>query len=154
MIKEILDICSRQRYTLFDKTNKGRVFINMEVSSSDIAGMIFSIVFIGIVVVYFLCIIVGTWKVFGKVGKPRWAAIVPGIRSYELCRIGFGAQSWLFLLLFIPFINFVVNIMLGVKMAEIFGKGVLFGLGLAFIPGVFYIILGFGSSEYHRPEPI
>ncbi len=116
-------------------------------TSSDVGFIIFDMVFMGIIIAYIVFAIAGVWKTFEKAGEPGWASIVPLMNFYKLYKIGLGA-GWIFVLLIIPVVNFLLNIILGIKMAQAFGKGVLFGLGLAFLPGIFYMILGFGSSTY------
>ncbi|NDO46717.1 hypothetical protein FMM67_07660 [Clostridium sp. ASF356] len=101
----------------------------------------------GVIIAYFVFTIAGIWKTFEKAGEPGWASIVPFMNLYKLCKIGFGV-GWLFLVSFVPVVNFILNIILGIKMAQAFGRGVLFGLGIAFLPGIFYMILGFGSATY------
>ena len=47
----------------------------------------------------------------------------------------------------------VVNLVMNIKLAQKFGHGVLFGLGLTFLTPLFTLILGLGSSEYYgNPE--
>lgn len=91
--------------------------------------------------------LVGMWKVFTKAGKPGWAAIVPFYNAYCLFEMSFG-NGWLFLLAFVPCVNFVVTIMCCFKLAKAFGQGAGFGLGLVFLPFIFMMILGFGDAEY------
>ena len=91
--------------------------------------------------------LVGMWKVFVKAGKPGWAAIVPFYNAYCLFEMSFG-NGWLFLLCFVPCVNFVVMIMCCFKLAKAFGQGAGFGLGLLFLPFVFMLILGFGDAQY------
>jgi hypothetical protein len=57
---------------------------------------------------------------------------------------------WWLILLFIPFVNIVVGIIIPLDIAKAFGKGAGFGLGLVFFPMIFYPILGFGKSQYSR----
>ncbi len=118
-------------------------------TSSDVGFIIFDIVFIGIIIAYVVFAIAGVWKTFEKAGEPGWASIVPFLNFYKLYKIGLGA-GWIFVLLIIPVVNFILNIILGIKMAQAFGKGILFGLGIAFLPGIFYMVLGFGSATYQR----
>ncbi|MBD0324805.1 MAG: signal peptidase I [Pyrinomonadaceae bacterium] len=92
-------------------------------------------------------VIAGFWKVFEKAGQPGWASIVPIYNVIVLLRIA-GKPWWWLLLLFIPLVNFVVAIMIAIEVAGNFGKGVGFGLGLAFLGFIFYPILGFGSAQY------
>lgn len=91
--------------------------------------------------------IVATWRMFEKAGEHGWAIFVPFYGNFCEFRIAFG-NGWLFLLMFVPLVNFVVSIMLMFKLAKAFGKGVGFGFGLLFLPFIFLPILGFGDAEY------
>ena len=48
--------------------------------------------------------------------------------------------------------SIVINIITLHKLSKAFGYGVGFTLGLLFLPIIFYIILGFGSSKYVGPS--
>lgn len=48
--------------------------------------------------------------------------------------------------------SIVINIITLHKLSKAFGYGVGFTLGLLFLPVIFYIILGFGSSKYVGPS--
>jgi VIT1/CCC1 family predicted Fe2+/Mn2+ transporter len=50
--------------------------------------------------------------------------------------------------MFIPLVNFIIAIILNIDIAKNFGQGVGFGIGLIFLPFIFYPILGFGSAQY------
>lgn len=91
--------------------------------------------------------IIAMWKVFAKAGQPGWGVIVP---IYNIiCMLNIAAKPiWWILLCFIPFVNFVIIILIYAGIAKAFGKGAGFVLGLIFLPIVFWPILGFGSSEY------
>ncbi len=95
--------------------------------------------------------IIACWKVFTKAGKPGWACIVPFYSQYCLFDIAWG-NGWLFLLSFVPCVNFVIMIMLYLKLAKAFGKGTGFGLGLVFLNAIFMLILGFGDAQYIGPQ--
>ena len=92
-------------------------------------------------------IIVSMWKVFSKAGKPGWAAIIPIYNMIVLLEI-VGKPVWWFLLLFIPFVNIVIAIIVSIELAKVFGKGTGYGLGLAFLGIIFYPMLAFGSAQY------
>lgn len=96
-------------------------------------------------------VLVAYWKIFKKADKPGWAAIVPLYNIYCMYEITFG-NGWLFLLTFVPCVNFVFGIMMLFKLAKAFGKGVGFGFGLLFLQPIFILILGFDSSEYQGPQ--
>jgi Family of unknown function (DUF5684) len=98
-----------------------------------------------------LVVIVAMWKVFTKAGQPGWACIIPIYNIYVWCKI-VGRPGWWVILIFIPFVNFIILIILSIDMAKSFGKGVGFGLGLAFLGFIFWPILGFGSAQYQGPS--
>jgi hypothetical protein len=99
---------------------------------------------------FIVLIVVSLWKVFTKAGQPGWAAIIPIFNLYIMCKVA-GRPGWWVLLMFIPIINFIVGIILSVDIARSFGRGLGFGIGLAFLGIIFYPILAFGSSEYQGP---
>lgn len=107
-------------------------------------GDIFTLI-IGIVVA--LVMIAGMWKMFSKAGEPGWASIIPFYNAYVLFKITWGSGIK-FLLLLIPIANFVVVIMTQIKLAKAFGKSTGFAVGLILLSPIFYVILGFDSSEY------
>ena len=96
-------------------------------------------------------IIAAMWKVFTKAGQPGWASIIPIYNLYVLCKIA-GRPGWWLLLMLIPFVNFIIFIVLSIDIAKSFGKGVGFALGLFFLGFIFWPILGFGSAQYHGPS--
>ena len=98
-----------------------------------------------------LLVIVGMWKMFSKAGKPGWASIIPIYNCVVLLEI-VGKPIWWILLLMIPLVNFVIAIILNLALAERFGKGGGFAVGLIFLPFIFIPMLGFGSATY-QPAP-
>ncbi|HYG80737.1 MAG TPA: DUF5684 domain-containing protein [Pyrinomonadaceae bacterium] len=100
-----------------------------------------------IVIPLTILVIAGIWKVFTKAGEPGWASIVPIYNVIVLLRIADKPWWWIFLLL-IPLVNIVISILVSIEVANNFGKGAGFGLGLAFLGFIFYPILGFGSARY------
>ncbi len=94
-----------------------------------------------------LTVIIGMWKVFTKAGQPGWAILIPIYNTIVMLKIARRPVWWL-ILLFIPFVNIVISIVVSIDIANGFGKGAGFGLGLAFLPFIFYPVLGFGDSKY------
>ncbi len=98
-------------------------------------------------------VIASMWKVFAKAGLPGWAALIPIFNIVVWLQM-VGRPIWWLALLFVPFVNFVVTIIITLDVARVFGKGSGFGLGLVFLPFAFYPILGFGDARYqgaHAP---
>ncbi len=103
---------------------------------------------VGLLIALFL--IVAMWKVFTKAGQPGWASIIPIYNLYIWCKI-VGRPWWWILLMLIPFVNFIILIILCIDTAKSFGKGAGFGIGLALLGIIFWPILGFGSAQYQGP---
>jgi hypothetical protein len=98
-----------------------------------------------------ILIIVAMWKVYKKADKPGWASIIPIYNVVVLLEIA-RRPLWWIILFFIPFVNIIMAIIVSIDVAKGFGKDVGFGIGLAFLPFIFYPILGFGSSQYQSQE--
>ncbi len=105
--------------------------------------------FVFFLVAALLYILVG-WKIFSKAGKPGWAVIVPIYNIVVYLRI-IGRPVWWIILFFIPFVNFVVMIIMAVDLAKSFGKGTGFAIGLILLPIIFYPVLAFGGARYAGP---
>lgn len=97
--------------------------------------------------------IIGLWKVFNKAGKPGWACIVPLYNIIVLLEIT-GKPTWWILLMFIPFVNIVIHIIVYHQLSLSFGKDSGFTVGLIFLPMIFIPILGFGNSVYQPQSNI
>ena len=87
------------------------------------------------------------WKMFEKAGKPGWAAIVPIYNIFVLIQIA-GKPGWWIILCLIPIVNIIVWLLVSLGVAQNFGKGTLFGIGLFLLAVIFYPILGFGDDQY------
>ncbi len=96
---------------------------------------------------FILLLIISLWKIFTKAGKPGWASIVPVYNFIVQLEI-INRPLWWILLMFIPFVNFIIVIILINDLAKVFGKGPGFTVGLLFLPFIFYPILAFGSATY------
>jgi hypothetical protein len=97
-----------------------------------------------------ILMIAACWKIYTKAGQPGWASIIPIYNLYVWCKI-VGRPWWWILLMLIPFVNFIVGIILCIDLAKSFGKGVGFGIGLILLGIIFFPILGFGSAQYQGP---
>lgn len=105
-----------------------------------------------IVLAIFVAIIAGFWKVFTKAGKPGWAAIIPIYNLIVLLEIA-GKPLWWIILFFIPIVNLIAAILVGLAVARNFGKSDGFGIGLGLLGFIFYPILGFSNAQYKGVPP-
>jgi hypothetical protein len=101
-------------------------------------------------ILIFLAVVAGMWQVFEKAGQPGWKAIIPIYNIWVLLEI-IGRPGWWIILFFIPFVNFIIWIIVSLDLAKSFDHGVGFAIGLLILPWLFYIILGWGESQYYGP---
>lgn len=97
--------------------------------------------------------VVAGWKIFEKAGEKGWKVLIPIYNAYITLKL-VGRPAWWLLLMLIPWVNFVVSIILAIDVAKAFGKDVIFAiLGLILTPfGA--LILGFGDAKYQGPRPV
>jgi hypothetical protein len=105
----------------------------------------------GLIYLAFMVLMVASlWKIYDKAGEPGWAAIVPIYNVVVLLKI-VGRPIWWLLLLMIPFVNFIIAILVMIDLAKSFGQGAGYGLGLVFLPFIFSPMLAFGDASYRGP---
>ena len=108
---------------------------------------------IGIIYVALIVFMILTmWKIFTKAGKPGWACLIPFYNLFVMLSIA-GKPAWYFLLFFIPIANLVAMILVYAGIAEKFGKGGGFVVGMILLPIIFFTILAFGSATYAAEAP-
>ncbi|MDH4239430.1 MAG: DUF5684 domain-containing protein [Phycisphaerae bacterium] len=127
--------------------------------------------FCGIMVVFLIIAliqIISMWVIFEKAEQPGWAAIVPYYNMWVLAEVG-DKPGWMGLGAClagtitavvsntIPVVGccaipvgliaqIVLCIMISLGVANRFGRSVLFGIGLSFLPFIFYPILAFSRD--------
>jgi len=109
---------------------------------------------VGIMVFYLAVLVFFTfvgWKLFAKAGKPGWAALVPIYNMVVFLQI-VGKPVWWVVLMFIPVVSLVIGFMLSASLAERFGKGTGFAVGIALLGFVFVPMLALGDAEYLPPD--
>jgi hypothetical protein len=107
------------------------------------------------ILAFLLCIliIVSYWIVYEKAGHPGWASIVPFYNMWVLAEIG-GKSGWMGLAMcftgLIPYVGGIVGLVLSliisIGVAKTFEHGVAFGIGLCFLPYIFFPILAFSKD--------
>lgn len=118
-----------------------------EGSGPGILGGIMGLGFLVVWCAVVLVIVAAMWVTFTKAGEPGWACLVPIYNMVVMCKIA-GKPWWWILLMIIPFVNFVIIIMLFIAFAKNFGKGAGFGIGLAFLGFIFFPMLAWGDAKY------
>jgi hypothetical protein len=95
----------------------------------------------------------GRWAVFSKAGHAGWKAVIPVYNLYVMLQIGENGWWWL-VLLFVPFVNFYAVYRIHAGVAQSFGRGIGFGLGLAFFGILFFPLMGFGDYQYRNASQL
>ncbi len=100
--------------------------------------------------IFLLLGIICLWIIFRKADQPGWLSLIPFVNLFILVKISGKPGWWFLVIMFVPFIGAILYILSQISLAERFGKGALFGIGLIFLPMIFYPILAFGSAEYEE----
>ena len=103
-------------------------------------------IFAGVLLLIIL-MIVSLWKVYEKAGQAGWKSLIP-IYNYVVFLNMIDKPVWWIILLFVPLVSVVVLIIMHIELAKRFGKGALYGLGLCFLPIIFFPLLAFGDATY------
>lgn len=117
-------------------------------AANAVAGVFGAIMFVYLAVL--LVMVISGWVIFTKAGKPGWAAIVPIYNIIVLLEI-VGRPIWWIVLLIIPFVGFIVAILLMIDLAKSFGKDIGYAIGLILLGVVFMPMLAFGDAKYVGP---
>ena len=120
----------------------------MMTSSEEIGAMLGASSFVVSAAMIFLMAM--NWFIFAKAGEAGWKSLIPFYNSYISYKIAWG-NGWYFLLTLIPVIGFIFPIICAFKLARAFGHGFAWGLGINFLPIIFYPMLAFGKSQYIGP---
>ena len=95
--------------------------------------------------------LIAMWTLFKKAGRGGWRSLVPILNLYTLVDIADG-HGIKFLLLLIPGVGAVYHVLLNLRLALAFGKGLVYGLCLIFFTPLFTLLLGLGSARYRGPR--
>lgn len=137
-----------------------------------LAGISLFFCMMGAIFFIVLLVIVCLWRIFNKAGKPGFYALIPLVSPFQWAKIsGRGDIFAFFYVILVTFFGTEIFVRINEQRTEVnpfalvaylgyayvclglaqrFGKSTLFGLGLLFLPFVFYPILAFGSATY-RP---
>jgi hypothetical protein len=103
-----------------------------------------------IVIAAYVLFVAGLWQIFTKAGEEGWKAIIPIWNTLVILKI-VGREWWWIILMLIPFVGFIVWIIVALDLAKSFGRGTGFAIGLILLPYIWVIVLGFGQDTYRGP---
>jgi hypothetical protein len=111
--------------------------------------LISKLILLAFVAVFLLVILFSMARVFRKAGRSGAAAFVPIYNLIVLLDIA-GKPLWWVVFTPVPVVNVVLGARLGVALADRFGRGRLFGLGLFFLGPLFLPLLAFSDLRYRQ----
>ena len=101
-----------------------------------------------IISIILLIILITKALVNKKAHKPWWSSFIPFYSLAIEIQIA-TLPMWYYLLALIPVVNIFAFLKINVNIAKAFNKKPAFGIGLMFLPFIFYPILAFDKSEYY-----
>jgi len=124
-------------------------------SSSAVGAMlmVFLGIFVVVILVLIVTILIPMCLIFRKAGRSWWEAIIPFYNMYVWTIIT-GQPWWFLILMFVPFVNYIVIIYLYYHLSKRFGFDIPFTVGLVFLPFIFFPILAWGKAVYISPEVV
>lgn len=99
-------------------------------------------------IVILIATIVGYYKLYEKMGRKGWEALVPIYNVYVLNTYVQKRNPWLVLLIFVPIVNLVYGIILLHTIVKGFGKTWVYTLLIAILP-ILVLILAFNDNDYY-----
>ena len=94
-----------------------------------------------------LLIVISMWSIFERAGRSGFGSLIPVYNLYVLMQVS-KKPGWWLILLFVPVLGLICYLLAMLSLAGRFGKGALFGLGLVFLPMIFFPVLAFGGGTY------
>jgi hypothetical protein len=85
--------------------------------------------------------------VLARAGKRWWVGLVPVLNVLVLLRV-IGRPLWWFVLLVVPLVGIAVWAIICLGVAESFGHGLPYTIGLVFLPFVFATLIWLGPGVY------
>jgi hypothetical protein len=94
-----------------------------------------------------ILMIIASWRIYQKAGKPGWACLIPIYNIIVFLQI-INKPLWWFLMFIIPFVNIIFLIMASVEFLKRFGKPTWHILLVLFFSAIYIPVLAFGKAQY------
>lgn len=132
-------------------------------------------IILGVLLVFYIGIVIAWWRIFKKAGEPGWKSIIPFYDGHTIYKICWKPVFfWLMLILAVAgtvmtgfqlslggfetviyitgyafmLLALYIDVLHSFKLSNAFGHGTGFAIGLVFLPTIFCLILAFGKSQY------
>ena len=101
--------------------------------------------FLGLTILLYVIAMV---KIFSKAGQAAWKALIPFLNLFVFTKITGKPIWWIIIYLILP-LGYILS---ALDLSKLFGKKIIFSIGLVFLPIIFYPMLAFGKAEYSLPK--
>lgn len=105
---------------------------------------IISITILTIICFTVLSVWISWYRIYVKVGEAGWKALVPLFSIIVFTKIAGKPIWWFIIYLIFPLGHILYSLQIG----KMFGKNLIFSIGLIVLPLIFYPLLAFGKSQY------
>lgn len=122
----------------------------MTLTTSSLVVRIIGIIWI-FTLVNSLIVMFGGERIFKKAAVSRKIAFYPIINLFSLMEIS-DVSTFLGILLFIPGFNVLISMFTFYKLGKAFNVGIMFRIGLAVLPIIFFPMLAFGDYRYKATD--
>ena len=102
------------------------------------------IILLSFTVLTVLIILISWFKIFNRAGQAGWKALVPFLNIFVFTKIINKPIWWIIIYLIIP-VGFILS---AFQISRLFGKNLVFSIGLVLLPIVFFPLLAFGKAEF------
>ena len=122
-----------------DKKTRGKKSKEKKQELGLLPIIIFSVIGLSMLLVW-----ISWFRIFSKAGQAGWKALVPFFNILTFTKLANKPAWWIIVYLVLP----VGYILSALQVSKLFGKNLIFSLGMIFLPMVFFPILAFGKAEY------
>ena len=106
------------------------------------------IIVLSVVGLTVLAVWISWFKLFNKAGQSGWKALVPFLNLFIFTKIVEKPVWWIVIYLIVP-LGYILS---AHQVSKLFGKNIVFSLGLIFLPFVFFPLLAFGKAQVTTAE--
>ena len=148
-VETVGSIQGKQKKTIEPASDSTKV--NNEVSSGG-SGIpqLYLMITAGVLGVFCLLVWISWYKIFSKTGQSGWKALIPFFNIFVFTKIVQKPIWWFAIYLILP----VGYILAALQISKVFGKKIIFAIGLIIIPFVFYPILAFDKSQVGNEQSV
>jgi len=107
-----------------------------------------AIIMLSVLSLSVLLVWISWFMIFNKAGQAGWKALIPLFNILVFTKIAGKPIWWIAIYIFLP----LGHIISALDVSKLFGKKIIFAVGLILLPPIFYPVLAFGKAQYIKPK--